>query len=347
MNTSVFMEDLKNISCSGQIPWEQFHGSTIFVTGATGLIGQTLVNGLLYRNQFHDSNISILALVRDMEKAEALFRHFPRENLRLIHGTVENLPAMDMPIDYIVHCACPTASQYFLNHPVETTGTILDGTRNILELAREKKVRQFVFLSSMEVYGTVHSEQLLREDTLGDVDLMSPRSCYPLGKRMAENLCCSYHVQYGVPAVILRLAQTFGPGVSREDSRVFAYISRCALEGVDVALSASGGKKNMYLYTADAVTAILVLLAKGCPAVAYNAANPETYCSIKEMAQAVSDTFCDGKIGVKTHVGAVDVAAFPPDTFLRLDTTKLQSLGWKPTVDLMEMYRRMINCFSM
>jgi len=63
-----------------------------------------------------------------------------------------------------------------------------------------------------------------------------------------------------VPAQTVRLAQTFGPGVDREDTRVFAYVVRCALDGRDVLLNTDGTKESMYLYTADAATAILTVL---------------------------------------------------------------------------------------
>ena len=164
-----------------------------------------------------------------------------------------------------------------------------------------------------------------------------------MAKRMAEHLCCSYAAQYGVNAMICRLAQTFGPGVRADDKRIFAYLARCVLSGKNIELATSGAKKNMYLYTADAVTAILTILLRGQSGEIYNAANPETYCSVKEMAQAVAEEFGNGEISVKTNVGSGGTAKYPPDTFLKLDIRKLQELGWRPAVDLMGMYGRMLS----
>ena len=331
------LRDLELIAQNTQIPWEKLKNKQVFVTGATGLIGCAVVKALLHRG-----DISVTALVRSGEKARELF---PEGGLTLIIGSVENLPDIPMPVDYIIHCACPTDSNFFVNHPVDTIETILSGTQNILSLARKKASEGVVFLSSMEVYGKVEQEISLTEDILGEIDLTSKRSCYPMAKRMAENLCCCYAAQYGVPVMICRLAQTFGPGVKAEDKRVFAYMARCALAGKDIELATSGSKKNMYLYTADAVTAILTILLKGTPATVYNAANEATYCSVKEMAQAVAETFGKGKVCVKTNTDASQQGKYPPDTFLKLDTGKLQALGWQPKVNLMEMYKRMMSAF--
>ena len=341
---SVMLQDMEQIARNTQIPWEKLKDKHVLVTGATGLIGCAVVKALLHRSQTAGDNIWVVALVRDPEKAKAMF---PEENagLAFVTGTLENMPAMDMPVDYIIHCACPTDSSFFLNRPVDTIDTILAGTQNILELAREKKSQGVVFLSSMEVYGSVPEEKNLSEDMLGQIDLMSPRSCYPMAKRMAENMCCSYWAQHQVPAVICRLAQTFGPGVRMDDRRVFAYMARCAMAGTDIELATSGSKKNMYLYTADAVTAILMILLLGQPGTAYNAANMNTYCSVKEMAQAVAEHLGQGKVSVKVNMQANMNQLFRPDGFLKLDTQKLQALGWQPAVDLIEMYKRMISAF--
>jgi nucleoside-diphosphate-sugar epimerase len=79
-----------------------------------------------------------------------------------------------------------------------------------------------------------------------------------------------------VPAVILRATQTFGPGVKYEDGRVFAEFMRCAVEKRNIVLKSDGSTERCYLYTADAVSAILVALLKGEPGQAYTVANKDT-----------------------------------------------------------------------
>lgn len=324
------------------VPWEALAGKTIFVTGATGLIGRTLIETLLHRQ---GEKPAILALVRDTARARELFGgdDIPPE-LRFVEGTVERLPEIAEPIDYIVHGACPTASTYFVEHPVETIAAILDGTRSVLELAREKNVRGMVHLSSMEVYGQIMTREPLAEEALGYIDLASVRSSYSEGKRMAECLCHAYAEEYGVPVTVARLAQTFGAGVAHDDGRVFAYMARCALSGENIVLKTDGSKENAYLCTNDAATAILGLLERGTAGETYNVANEATYCSVKEMAELVAQTLGGGKIKVKTGNDSGG-NLYRPAGCLNMSAAKLRALGWNPTIGLEEMYRRMVEGF--
>lgn len=347
MECKPFAEDLERLHKDAKLPWHELEGKTFFITGATGLIGYALTSALLYHEMQTNTGLKVLALVRDLEQAQKKFsaQLDAGSPLKFVVGDVETLAQVEGPVDYIVHCACPTASDFFLEHPVEVLNTIITGTKNVLELARSKHTLGTVFLSSMEVYGQVLHKNSLTEAELGFIDLSSPRSSYPEGKRLAENMCASYAAEYGVPVSTARLVQTFGPGVLPMDKRVFAYMARCARSGVPIQLNTSGEKENMYLYTADAVSAILLLLTKGERGKTYNVANTSTYCSIKEMANLVSKTLADGKIPVQTNVGG-DCSKYPPEGFLKLDVTKLENLGWKAEVDLQQMFIRMVASFE-
>ena len=204
-----------------------------------------------------------------------------------------------------------------------------------------------VYLSSMEVFGEVRTREMLKEPDLGYLDVSSVRSSYPEGKRFAESLCCAYAAQQHVPVTVARLAQTFGPGVKKDDNRVFAYMARCAMNKENIRLNTSGSKENMYLYTMDAAGAILLLLINGKRGEVYNVGNPKTYCSVKAMAQLVADKLCEGKISVVTNEddGAIENNLYRPEGFLKMDVSKLEALGWKAEVNLDDMYERMRMCF--
>lgn len=340
--SSVQKEDLEQICASGFIPWERLKQKTILVTGATGLIGYALTSALLHFDLVHDGQVKVIALVRSKQKGIEKFSDWldAGAKLEFLEGAVEEAHDILGPVDYILHCAAPTTSAYFIEHPVETIHTIYAGTKNVLELAKEKRSSGTVFLSSMEVYGQVTARDKLCEADLGHLDLSSVRSSYSEGKRLAENLCCAYAAQYDVPVTIARLAQTFGPGVDRNDSRVFAYMARCALAGKDIRLSTDGSKENMYLYTMDAVSAILLLLFKGERGAAYNVANESTYCSIKEMGELVGKTLSESGINVITGVERKTDGQYRPAGYLNLDTSKLKELGWSARIGLTEMYLR-------
>ncbi len=310
-------------------------GSTVLVTGATGLIGQAVVRRLIREGA------NVLAVVRDREKAIALFG--PEPGISYIVSDITVLRAEDAAADYIVHGASVTSSTAFVRDPVGVTQTALEGTLRVLEAARRNEVKGLVFLSSMEVYGAPRKEEKIDESHGSDLDPMAVRSAYPESKRMCESLCASWHAQFKVPAGVIRLTQTFGPGVRYDDPRVFAEFARCAIEGRDIVLHTRGETKRSYLYTEDAASAILTVLTKGVPGEAYNAANEESYCSILEMARLVAGECAGGGISVRIEPeNDLGAYGYAPVLRMDLDTRKLRALGWKPTVGLKEMFNRMI-----
>lgn len=230
-----------------------------------------------------------------------------------------------------------------MQNPVETLVTAFYGTNSLLQLAVDKKVSAFVFLSSMEVYGAPEKGIKIKESDCGSFNPATIRSCYPLSKLACESLCCSYAKEYNVPAKIVRLTQTFGPGVDYNDGRVFAEFARCAIEHRDIVLKTKGETQRNYLYVADAVSGILTVLLKGKCGQAYTIANEETYCSIYEMAKLVAETY---RIGLRIQEQDVSMQGYADTLHMDLDTEKIRGLGWRPTVGLDEMYRRMIGAMQ-
>lgn len=340
----VLREDLDAV-LEESLPWQQLEGRTVLVTGATGLIGVPLVNSLLRFGEQSANPPRVLALVRSREKAQRLLGAQMEEcpNLELVLGDVTHLPDIPGPVDYVVHAASQTASKSFVSTPVDVITTTLEGTRNVLELCRAKGSAGMVYLSSMEVYGYPKKGERVNESTIGALLPTTVRNCYPLSKQMAECLCASYAAQYGVHSRILRLTQTFGPGVAYQDGRVFAQFARCAVEGQDIVLKTKGETSRSYLYTMDAVTAILRVLLCGEDGTAYTAANEATFCTIADMAQMVCHELAGDAIGVRFDLaGDVSKLGYANTLFMDLDTSRLQSLGWKARVDLPEMFRRML-----
>lgn len=329
------------------IEWDKLRDSNVLITGATGLIGFACARLLLERNRLGlGGTIRVLCLVRDHGKAAEVFRGYDAaDGLVFVEGCVEDFVLdEEITIDYVVHAACPTASGFFAEHPVETADAIMLGTRRLLDIAREQGAKGFVYVSSMEAYGSGNRQpgmdRLLDESRVGYVDPMAVRSCYPEGKRMAEQYCCAFASEYGVPAMVVRLAQTFGPGIPKTDGRLFAMCARNALEGRDIVLKTTGASTRMYLYTADAVAALFTVMLRGVPGRAYNAANPATYSSVFEMAELVAALLPENGVSVRCVVDPD--APYPPEHHLPLDVSKLMELGWRPTQDLYGMYRNLM-----
>lgn len=340
----VLQEDIDSLVTDNAALFDRFKNKTVFVTGATGLLGSQLVKALLCSNRRLGTNTKVLALVRSEQKAEKVFgRLLEREELLLIAGDVNSPAAYDGQVDYIIHGASATSSRYFVTNPVETIMTAVNGTVNVLEFARRKQVEGILYLSSLEVYGTPAADAgMIDESYSGYIDPLQVRSSYSEGKRMVECLCASYASEYQVPVKIARLSQTFGAGVTYEDGRVFAEFARCAIEKKDIVLHTKGQTVRSYCYTKDAVAAMLLILAEGESGAAYNVTNMDTKISIADMAQLVCDTFPQAGIRVAFDMPD-DVASFGynPEMVIALDSSRLAALGWKPTIGLQEMFTRL------
>ena len=343
MENKILLQDLEELAGNTEF-LEGLGNSRVLITGATGLIGSQLVMALLQMNRAYKSGIRVIAMARSEEKAKKLFGPQGGDGLSFYYGDIKD-PIPDLgSVDYIVHCASATSSKYFVTNPVETIFTALSGTKQILEFARKSKVKGMVYLSSLEVYGTPEpGQKTIGEQDYGFLDPLSVRSSYSEGKRMAECMCAAYASEYGVPVRLARLSQTFGPGVSYDDGRVFAEFARCVAEQRDIILHTAGNTVRSYCYTKDAISAVFYILLKGTSGEAYNVTNMDTAVSIREMAELVCGLYPERGIRVKIEIpDDIGSYGYNPEMVIRLDSSKLQELGWKATVDLSEMFERMI-----
>lgn len=328
-------DEYKMLYCTATVPWEKLRHKTIFVAGATGLIGSSLVRTISIMNNSYDLNCHIIAYVRDVEKARKMFE----KSVLIVSGSLEKEIHIDENLDFIVNAACPTQSSFMISNPVDVIRTSIIGTINLLNLAKEKKA-SFLYLSSMEVYGENTEEKVLSEEMLGYLNPLVLRSCYPESKRLCESLVVSYSSQFEIDAKSIRLAQTFGPGIEYFDKRVFAMMARCAIENREIVLHTKGLSKHQFLYVFDAVSAILFVLLLGVSGNSYNAGNPNTYCSIYDMGKMVSEQFGGDKCILQIEES--DTSMFPKTSIINLDIGLISSLGWKPLIGLEEMFSYLI-----
>lgn len=174
MTNTIFDEDIKNITTNFDM--SVFDGKTVLVTGATGLLGKLCVKSLLSSGY----NTQVIALVRDKSKAESVFDESKR--LSFLVQDINQKIQTERRVDYIIHTASTTSSKDFVEKPVETIYTAINGTRNVLEFAKNKKITSMVYLSSLEVYGVPQKEDI-KEDDYSYIDILNPRSSYSESKK--------------------------------------------------------------------------------------------------------------------------------------------------------------------
>lgn len=315
---------------------------TYLITGISGYIGSLLAKTLMSSDLYSQGKIRIVGLARNMKKAQAVFEGCNCAFLSFVEADLQR-PGLILEdvknIDYIIHCAATTTSGYMVSNPVETADGIILGTKNMLELAVRLQIRSFVYLSSMEAYGIADDlGRPRKEDELGMVPLESARSCYPLGKRIAEHYCSIYHKEYGLPVKVARLAQTFGVGARTDDNRVYMQFARAAYENKDIVLKTQGLSVGNYCAADDAVNAIFTIMEKGVDGETYNVVNEENTMHIRDMAELVASEIAHGKIRVIVETQDSGKTGYAADTALRMSGEKLRHLGWKPTKNLVQMY---------
>lgn len=318
-----------------------FKNKKIMITGATGLIGKALVNTFLEMNRVWNLKIKIYCVVRNANKAKKIWNDY-KDNLIFIEKDLsrENMNDITDKVDYILHTAAITDSSSFVNKPVETILIGLQGINNVLDYAYKNEIQSVVFLSSMEVYGEGFGLKEIDENMIGSLRPLEVRNSYPIMKIMSENLCISYFNEYGVNVKIARLAQTFGPGVEYNDNRVFMEFARCVIEKKDIILNTEGSSERMYLYTYDAVEALMYILLKGENGQAYNVGNKNTYCSIYQMANLVKNEIANNEINV--IINKKENTKYMKEHHYKLKTEMIEKLGWEPRYNLYDMYKSVV-----
>lgn len=317
--------------------------SSIFVTGATGLLGSQMLLFLDYLNRTENYSMKLVGLIRNEEKAKKVFGNSFKD-ITFVIGDVLKLPEMPQPIDYIIHGASVTSSLDFVSKPVETIDIAINGTMNILRFAQSKAIKSMVYLSSMEVFGiTPPDKTSVSESDYGYIDILSTRSSYSESKRLCECLCHSFAKEFSLPVKITRLTQTLGVGIDYNDTRVAAQFARAVIEGHDIVLKTIGATKRPVIYTSDAISAVLTVLLKGSDGQAYTAANEDTFFTIRETAEMIVSEIAKDKIKLVFDIKGVPQEYAPNlNLKLNLNTSLLRSLGWSAKVGLKEAYERMI-----
>lgn len=343
-NDPYLQQDLEWVSeiFSGELALRE---AAFLITGATGLVGLSLIRSLLCLNRETGGSLRILAAVRSLEKAENRFGNlYDRPELEFVCADITKPFDISAKVDYVIHCAAVTASKMMVDKPVDTIMTGVIGTKNVLDLAVRKRVKSFVYVSSMEVYGNCRKiEHEITESDQGYLDPLAVRSSYSESKRLCENICIAYQVQYGVPVKIARLAQTFGAGVPLSENRFFAQLAKSVMTNRDIVLHTTGESEGNYCYLRDTVSGLLTILLYGQEGEAYNVANPQAHMTIRELAELVAERIAGNRIRVVFDIPKTNLYGYAPDTKMKLNSQKLQSIGWKPEVSLEEAFNRMIS----
>jgi UDP-glucuronate decarboxylase len=294
----------------------------ILVTGGSGFLGSHLCERLLadghevvcVDNFFTGTRVNVEHLL-DNHRFE-LMRHDVTDPLTL-------------EVDQVFHLACPASPIHYQRNPVRTIRTAVQGTLNMLDLAREAHAR-ILIASTSEIYGDP-VEHPQRESYWGNVNPIGPRACYDEGKRCAEALAVSYATQFGVEVRIARIFNTYGPRMHENDGRVVSNFAVQALRNEPITVYGEGQQTRSFCFVSDLIEGFCRLMASKHGVEPVNLGNPReiTVLELAEMARNLSKSRSE-----------IIKAPLPKDdpTRRKPDITRAQKLldGWAPRVGLEE-----------
>lgn len=335
----IIEEDTKQII--ENINFELLKNSTVLITGASGMIGSYIVNTLITLNKIKNNNTKIIALVRNKNKLPS---HILNDNnVIILEQDVINEINIKEDIDYIIHAASPASPLIMKDHPFETNIANTVGTYRTLQLAIKKSVKSYLFVSSREIYGQPQNGQTTFTETgvLGDIDHLVPRNGYAEGKKAAENLCMCAKIEYGINTKIVRLAHTYGPGMSLNDGRVQADFLRNVINKENIIMKSTGESIRTYTYISDAITAIFKILLNSNDVV-YNVSTETGKTSIKQLAELLA-SISNAKVIMDIPAGDANKKGTSSFTEGILSSNKIKNeLKWEAKYSLIEGFKRTI-----
>lgn len=311
---------------------------TILLTGATGLIGSNLVDKLMNVDDIH-----IIAVGRNKKKLVNTFvKHLDDKKLTImVHDMSKSLPIFDEDIDIIYHAAGPMEGNIIRNYPVDVILPNLNGIISCLDVLKKQretggKNGRLVVFSSVTVYNNITNRdiEVSEEDTNISECLDSVSISYSESKRMSEVIADSYARQYGLDVVKARFSTVYGFTKNIPNTAFYEFIKK-GISGEDIVLNSNGSKKRDNIFIEDAINGLIVITEKGIGGESYNiSSNGElnNYASVDEIAAQIikisnANFGYNIKLNIKENKEKRSVG-------LKLDNSKLKSLGWKITTSL-------------
>jgi UDP-glucuronate decarboxylase len=306
--------------------------SRILITGGAGFIGSHLCKRLLSEG---NEIICVDNLFTGRkENIRELFRY---PNFEFIRHDI-TVP-LYVETDKIYNLACPASPPAYQYNPIKTIKANVLGSINMLGLARRVKAR-ILQASTSEVYGdpAVHPQS---EEYWGNVNPIGIRSCYDEGKRVAETLFFDYHRQNAVDIKVMRIFNTYGPGMNPDDGRVVSNFIVQAIKGEDITIYGDGSQTRSFCYVDDLVEGMIRMMESEAGFTGpCNIGNPGEFTML-ELAEKVIEMTGSKSKTVFESLPQDDPNRRKPDIALAK-----KKLNWEPKTGLDEGLLKTIEYFK-
>jgi len=295
--------------------------NTIIITGGAGFIGSHLCDALIKDNR-------VICVDNTFTGSEMNIKYLiGKDNFKFIkHDIIEPLFLDDEKIDQIYNLACPASPVHYQFNAIRTIKANILGTTNMLGLAKKHKAR-ILQASTSEVYGDP-LEHPQKEGYCGNVNCTGIRACYDEGKRCAETLMFDYHRQNEVDIKVVRIFNTYGPRMARNDGRVISNFITQALSGEYITVYGDGKQTRSFCYVSDMVDGMIKMMNRKGFIGPVNLGNPKEV-TILELAKRVIDF-----TGSKSKIVFEELPQDDPkQRSPSIDLAK-EKLGWGPKIEL-------------
>ncbi|PLV64760.1 NAD-dependent epimerase/dehydratase family protein [Brachyspira pilosicoli] len=308
MINSIVAEDIDFIYSQLKILTDihKLNNSNIFITGGTGLFGKSILNTLIFLRK--EINFNIYILTRNKEKFLISYPQYNLNFIKYIEGDIRTFNIQDnINFDYIIHAATPASAKLEKENPDEMYSIILDGTKNIINLSKKLEIKKLLFTSSGAVYGKQYKHiDSFKENYEGD-----PITYYGKGKKISEEL----FIESNINVSIARSFAVVGPYLDLNIHFAMGNFIRDVINGDDIIIEGDGRPIRTYLYMADLVLWLLVILLESENNSIYNVGSniPISIFNLAEKVVSCVNNY-NGKIKVLTEVDeSVDPHRYIPN----------------------------------
>lgn len=342
MNNKVVQEDIKSIAEELNSIAGKLSGKTLLITGGAGFLGNYFLLTIDYLNK-HVLKQPCRVISVDNFITGMKYHVEEGPSFKSIKHDIVNPLKIDEKIDFIIHAAGIGSPKFYRIYKIETIDVGVLGTKNMLEMAKEKKVKSFMFFSSSEVYGDPDPMFVPTPETYyGNVSCTGPRSNYDESKRLGETLCVAYNEIHNVPVKMVRPFNVYGPGMREDDYRVIPNFVANAFKGNHLPVYGEGNQTRTFCYITDAIVGFFKVLLSDYNKESFNVGVQEGEISMEELAHLIADIF-DNKAQVKKAPGLNDAYGKSDPKRRCPDITKTRTLlNYHPKVDLRTGLRRFI-----
>jgi len=342
MTNKITEQDIETIANDIKEEAKKLSGKTLLITGGAGFLGNYFIGVIDYLNKnILEKPCRIISIDNFITGVSYKTEEGP--NFKAIKHDIKEPLKIEEDVDFIIHAAGIASPKFYRKFKIETIDVATIGTKNMLELAKEKNIKSMLFFSSSEVYGDPDPNFVPSPETyFGNVSCTGPRSNYDESKRLGETLCIAYFETYNIPVKIVRPFNVYGPGMRLDDYRVIPNFVSHVFQNKPIPVYGAGNNTRTFCYITDALTGFLKVLLSDFNGEPFNVGNQNDEINMAALARIVAEIF-DNEPKIDYVEGPTDAYVTADPKRRCPDLTKIKTkLNYEQKVDIKTGIKRFV-----